>query len=566
VETNALLSAFSIYDSASATSEDASTAGKTKLALLWRAIILSSIGGTFYPYCLWIKSLKLRLLNDTLLDAAQPRWAVADVLFSGDMEDYWIYRRGFEGGKRPMLDIQAIINKAGEAITSFVKISAEQQNQRVKLDELEGEHIPMHLLPIWISRLSSLTTLSLHEGSVLAHDAGIAIRDHCPGFEALHCLHCNGPTVDDDLAAFLKTLKKDSLKALSILSVNSLGRECFTALRHHATSLRKLTLLSLGDSAFEHLHCLEDCVALESLALERADKYTRMDWENQYKDAFLQTTSWLRECSQLQYLSLKRIPSAGRLLGQILNAPEIRLKSLDVSLDLSSSDSPDTFSTSLGHQSELESLTVRLEPEGFELSPQAQQRFVQSVCKCTNLRDLDLLPMQLSLNDIRELASSLRRLEAFTFDGGHDDESWDNETVNSRLLKVLVLMPQLRQADIFAITHFTFEGIEDFIYGLCKSTPDEAKETSGNNSNSGDEPPSGHTEASAPEAAQSEPVPNHEGFQLSIERQAPEAQISENMLNKLSRLIDAKLGGRLRLEYWRDPADTDDSDAEDFQP
>ena len=88
--------------------------------------------------------------------------------------------------KRPkVMNLDAIITKVAEQITEFVKTSADLAERTVTLSNLEGYHLPTIHLPLWVSRLSQLRSLTIRDGSVLNATVGKAIRDNCPSFKEL---------------------------------------------------------------------------------------------------------------------------------------------------------------------------------------------------------------------------------------------------------------------------------------------------------------------------------------------------------------------------------------------
>lgn len=168
----------SIHDSASSDDVGTTIYGKVKWAGMWRSIILSSIGLTAFPYCLWLKSLGLGDFKSLLLDIAtnqnlRPRF------FQGPMETFEIISRTTKTrfGK-PILESQQIIEKVGDTITRYAKEAAEQENKALQLTSLEGEFIPTSLLSTWTSRVPTLTTLTIQDGSVLTGEVADSIVSH----------------------------------------------------------------------------------------------------------------------------------------------------------------------------------------------------------------------------------------------------------------------------------------------------------------------------------------------------------------------------------------------------
>lgn len=136
-------------------------------ALQWKSIIRSSIGTTFYPYCLYIRSLDLRNLEELLSDSVF-RDAVFEGFFAGEMSVFLKatdtpVRKNLRGSKKQMyqrIDIPSVLNLVGESITNFVSAAAQQQNARVTLEDLAG-HINAKSLQSWTSKLSKLKSLTL---------------------------------------------------------------------------------------------------------------------------------------------------------------------------------------------------------------------------------------------------------------------------------------------------------------------------------------------------------------------------------------------------------------------
>jgi len=159
---------YSIHEHASASADDASSTGKAKLAALWRAIILSTVEKTIYPYCLWITSLKLGNLRELLSDLA-PYPALRDAFFADEMAQFHLVDHVSKPTRqnRPRLNIQAISTKVGDTLTAFVQGAAERENKSVALAHLEDRHISVDVLPRWVSRLSTLVSLSIQGGSEL---------------------------------------------------------------------------------------------------------------------------------------------------------------------------------------------------------------------------------------------------------------------------------------------------------------------------------------------------------------------------------------------------------------
>jgi len=111
--------------------------------------------------------LKLGNLLELLTDIA-PYPLLRDAFFKDDMAVFNIVDdpTKLTRQNRPRLNTEAIITKVGETLTAFVRDAAARENKSVALTSLEGVYIPMDVLPVWISRLSTLQSLSIRDGSV----------------------------------------------------------------------------------------------------------------------------------------------------------------------------------------------------------------------------------------------------------------------------------------------------------------------------------------------------------------------------------------------------------------
>jgi hypothetical protein len=144
---------------------------------LWRSIIASSLGKTLFPYCCWIKALKLGNLHSQLEDLARDNPGLKAQFFSPPLEELQIRR-----GRGRALNLEAIIVEVASMVTQCIRTAADQEDKRVGLTTLEGYYLPTANLPTWVSSLSNLTSLAVRDGSVLNSDVARAIRANCPAF------------------------------------------------------------------------------------------------------------------------------------------------------------------------------------------------------------------------------------------------------------------------------------------------------------------------------------------------------------------------------------------------
>lgn len=481
---------------------------------MWRCIILSGIGETAYPYCLWLRNLKLGDFKELLSDIA-PYPHLRDDFFKGGMHSFEITQRTSSSNvatrrNRPRLDLQSISNKAGDTITLFVKEAADRDNKAVGLTHLEGQHIPMDILPIWTSRLATLTTLHIQDGSVIGEQVAMSIRENCANFKELTCFYCDGPTVDEDLASFFKTLRPSSLEVFGVSSKNRLGQEALSALSLHAPSLKKLRLSGLQAAAFRHLGTLRPCVFLESLELE-GERSISLEWRSESADSFADTVSWLGSCALLTDLKLWNVPNATSLLKDVFRSPKVRLLKLDLNLI----DADAEFYSCLGRQITLESFLMRSSEFLPECPSPQHSQFIGSICRLHQLKVLDILQTTLMPDDVDTLAAALEHLEEFGFDG---------ELFDDAIFDTLLAMRCLRNISISASTSFSVDGIRGYIDSIRLV-----------------ELPMGE-------------------FSLSIMNQSLQSRLSPEQISFLAQHALITLGGRLEIEHPEEEHESDFSD------
>ncbi|KUI56923.1 hypothetical protein VP1G_04318 [Cytospora mali] len=513
---------YSIHDSSSAASDDMGTTfdGKRRWAGMWRSIILSSVGRTFYPYCLWIKSLGLSDLDQLLQDIARdPKRR--KLFFNGHMSEFEIIDGSVKtrAGK-PVLGIQTIVEKVGDAITKFAQDASEKQNKSVQLTSLEGANLPTPLLSVWTSRLSTLTTLSVRDGSVLTAEVAESIRQNCPSFRELTCYNIRGATVDQNMSEFFRGLREDSLENFRVLSANEIGLGTLEGLMHHSRCLRSLELSSLGNTSLPFLHLLSSCQYLEELKIEASIPSPPSTWAPAGEDPLAIVASWLKECKTLKRLSISKLAGASKLLSDVLGSPDLRLRELDVELI----DDEEAFYSALGHQADLESLVFRSNAEVPDPNGARHDKLIDSICSCKKLKDLDIMQkvigidqVQLTTDDLFLIKESLRNLEELNFDG---------ENLTDSIFQHLAQMPSLRALYINGLSIFSYYGIKSFIESLKASG-------------------------------------SHRDFRLDIVNQHGDAKISERAEAELGRMMASSLNGSFNLVYFRDPSEDDMSDLSD---
>ncbi|KAI0873331.1 hypothetical protein GGS24DRAFT_399945 [Hypoxylon argillaceum] len=495
---------------------------KLQAAQLWRSIILSSLGATLYPYCAYIRALSLGSLVDCL-DDIRFDMSLRHFFFDGLMQDFLV----FQGNNKrlmatrsrihPAFDNPVITSRCVDSITQYIKGLADNNGTAVALTHLEAPAFPREALPTWISRLGTLKSLQLRDGSGLGVEAASAIAECCPKFAELTCFHCSGETAAEDLAAFFLALRPNSLQRFEVLSRNNLSEVTLSALNAHAESLKVLHLRSLLLPAIKSLYLLSECTAIESLVIEReaTDRRAR----DVFSEAeFTQIAKWISSCKALQELSFNHIRDALPVLRKVLEAPEIRLERLLIQ-DYQSASREITTATwrALGRQDRLELLTIASQDGSVDgLILPHHPELTDSICLLSNLTSLNLMQTFVSSAEIRRIAAALPRLEELSFGGDLIDDS---------ILEHLSRLPHLVLLSINAITAFIYANLQDFAQRL-------------------------------------DPVTNR-GIKIDLLNQWYEAKLTEEEETWLNEYLANKLNGRIAISYPNDPDELHEADFSD---
>ncbi|KAL2017145.1 hypothetical protein VTK56DRAFT_2567 [Thermocarpiscus australiensis] len=501
---------YSIHDQSPAM--NAHILGIETSVCLWRSIIASSLGATLYPYCCWIKALKLGYLYAHLEDLIRDN-ADRDLrtqFFSPPLHVLQIRR-----GRGRVLNLDAIIIEVANLVTECIHATAGQEDKQVGLTSLEGLYLPSASLQNWVTKLPRLTSLMVRDGSVLTSDVACAIRAHCPAFKELECYYCKGTDVDDELAGFFRSLEPNTLESFTILSLNEIGRETFTALREHSRSLKTLGLLSLERAALQSLNELSDCLALTSLTLEVASNTQRYPWGTECKQVFQEVVQWLQKCVSLKEIDFMFVPGAATILAELLKTPAIRLASLSIraiDIDLA-------FYESLAHQKQLRHLVVKIvDYDILEASEPRHVLFADAICNCPELRELDTNEL-FTLEDLERISSALPELEDIVLNG---------DLIDDDFLIPLRRLPKLRSVNVFGPSSISTGGLLSFLDDIERD----------------------------PEGA-------HEGLMFYIANQNWDSKFSEEEELTMGRVFSERFRGRFDINYRQDPDELHESDFSD---
>ncbi|KAK4456474.1 hypothetical protein QBC42DRAFT_190927 [Cladorrhinum samala] len=375
---------------------------------LWRSIIASSLGKTLYPYCCWIRALKLGNLDSHLVDLERGNNAALKAKFFSPPLDEFQIKLGKT--RKQQLDRKAVIIKVSDSITSYIQSAAQEQGKHVTLATLEGYHLPTASLQGWVSKLSRLSSLVVQDGSVLTSDVARVIREKCPNFKEVECYFCQGLDVDEQLAGFFNDLTPESIESFTIRSRNDLGIKTFEALNRHSGSLKRLTVQGLDATALLALPALSDCLALEKLILEGGMGIPGLTWQG---EGLKEMKEWLKKCSHLKELELTVIASATEILSEVLKNPSIRLTALTLKLI----DSNKEFYVALASQTALRQLALKIVDDTIlEANDGRRDLFVDALCSMEQLRELDTNELFTS-SDIRRISHSTHSLEELVLNG-----------------------------------------------------------------------------------------------------------------------------------------------------
>ena len=410
---------------------------------MWRAIILSSLGKTLFPYSKFIRTLRLQDLEDLLDLLADPKLKnLSAMFFQNDLEGFEIKRK---------IKLQKKDNLIVDAIQTSNRLTEVITKETPMLEELSG-NIFHSTLSRCIPRLSKLQDLIVYGGEAL-EATGNLFRSHCPSFKSLKFYGWQHPNADHHFATFLNDIRPNSLESFEIISISQIGAESFLALNCHRETLREIKLVGLKAEAIPAISMLKGCTRLVSLSLAENGVATQ-DLEKRHNDIFLETVAWLRDCAGLQTISMTKMLSATGLLTPILLENNIHLTKLELEGYLMS-ESGD-FHRALASQPSLQALWLK----GESSDPGSDvDIFVESLSKLENLTDLRLREISDYFSDkhICKLAQRLLKLETWWTSGyGITDAIWND----------VVGLHDLRDLNLSAVTRFTLDGIMTFVLSL----------------------------------------------------------------------------------------------------
>ncbi|KAK3990216.1 hypothetical protein QBC44DRAFT_73200 [Cladorrhinum sp. PSN332] len=484
---------------------------------LWRSIIASSLGETLYQYCSWIKALKLGNLYSCLEDLERgSNAALRARFFSHPLQGFYIQRNRT---RKQQLDRNAVIVKVSDSIIKYMDETASDESKHVMLGTLEGYHLPTANLENWVSKLSLLASLVVVDGSVLTSGVARVIRENCPKFRDLECYFCQGPSVDEQLAGFFSSLKRDSVESFTIRSRNDLCSKTFEALTiSHSRSLRRLTLQDLDRVALLALPRLSSCVDLEKLVLEGGWGASTFQWED---ESLREMKEWLKRCKRLKELELTIIAKATEILNEVLRHGDQAISLTSLTLKLV--DHKPEFYQSLASQTNLRRLTLKIVDDSILGATDGRRDlFVNALCKMEHLRELDTNELFTSA-DIEKISRSTHKLEELVLNG---------DIIRDAFIKELSRMKHLKSINIFGPSSITPASLKLLVkeFERHKDEIDSAL---------------------------------HDGLLIWIANQMSEVYFPSSEEFLLTEWVRDSFGGKFDIMYRRDPGESDEPQESD---
>ena len=274
-----------------------------------------------------------------------------------------------------------------------------------------------------------------------------------------------------------------------------MGAASFSALAFHGLSLHTLKLGGLGWDALLALPLLAQCISLKTLELESDPRFWPYEHGELDQDGIV---DWLRNCTQLEDISMTNINTGQQIMAQALFGGEFQLKQLAFHDSYIS----EAFFISLQSQKRLVSLEIRA-PDRER--PDFRGMLVETICFLNTLRSLRLYEVSDTLTslEIRRLAKSLPLLEDLYISGVNiGDQIWPD----------IALLGNIKSLVFSADTSFTGNRILDYVSQVRKG---------------------------------------NKNLFLSIMNQYPECLITEKEQDEIRRVLAERVDGRFELVYIR---------------
>lgn len=258
----------------------------------------------------------------------------------------------------------------------------------------------------------------------------------------------------DDLVAFLKELRPQSLESFKTSIHQRPGPELFHALNCHGESLVELKLNLFPGFQWEpipQVSLLKGCTNLVSLSLVGSKEDFGLP--ESHIAAFPEIVAWLKECKKLRNLDFNRFFTSP-VIASIFLDETIHLTSLEY--EVNGSRDITEIHQALANQTSLQRLWLTIDGS-YQIC--VVDGVVESLSKLANLTDLRLTSTYINLVDqhIVQLARSLTKLEVWSTCGGSLTDAIWGEVATLR---------SLRELDLYTSSSFTTNGIVGFIEKL----------------------------------------------------------------------------------------------------
>ncbi|KAF2772849.1 hypothetical protein EJ03DRAFT_171631 [Teratosphaeria nubilosa] len=480
-----------------------------KWSILWRAIIMSALGKTLYPYARHLRVLDLRDLSLLIerLDEGKFKGKVAKQFFAGDLKRF--HHVATTGKWRiGRLESKQILMEIGDTMTNSASL-IEGISEPSTIDIMSSK------LATWIPRLQHLRELELGDAKALGNEIHRNLfHAHCPQLSIIRIFQSTDHEADHSLGLFISGMPPNTLTHFENLSTTHIGPETCLALNSHGKSLASLKV-ALEEEGILALALLQDCTNLETLHVSALRP--SVDLKATQNDTFLEMLDWLGRCNELRDVSFTNVLSAPDLLLPVLQNDNVKLKSLQVDAKEGSlyvvNDHHD-FHRSLAKQTALESLHLRADPD--PISRDDLEILIESLERLTNIRELNLYRISDYFSDqhIIRLARCMRLLRIL-YVGGYG--------ITDAVLPDLAGLKYLKSLTLAGITTFTVEGLLDFV----------ARLESGNRD-----------------------------LQMSVDMADPQSMIPDESQDLIREAIVSKVNGRFEYQLLRDPNMPEFSDSD----
>ncbi|KAI0998071.1 hypothetical protein K3495_g10119 [Podosphaera aphanis] len=425
----------------------------------WKSIILSSLGQTMFPYCLYIRSLNLDVLELDIYHHIPRPFAPLDSLSIENMFHILNTSSSRDGSMivRQQETVELIVD-------CLFRFSCKESGARVNIESLKWKKmIPGR----WISQVSNLRTLVT--SGLLDLEVAKLISQSCPRF---HTLVSNDydfesynretkTQIVDRCVTFLNQLKKNTLRKLIIPDISA-GNEIIRSLNRQAESLKALRIEFISPNATKNLHHLNVHQTLTSLQLH-FERWTmgetlKYRWRN--NGLFQTMVDWICSCQNLRELLLVEPVNGTAIVTQVCRKDLIRLQKLELFYTSTEIDDKEDFLRALSTQTMLEYLSLDLECSTERYHLVDDSNYISFLGRLVNLKSLVLPPNYGTYCEkkIIDLVSHLPKLAALTFECRFStDLIWPT----------LAGLKYLKYLKILAIScSFTFNWILGFVYAL----------------------------------------------------------------------------------------------------